>query len=91
MNCIDLKHETKALNSSPDDMCEWNIHQPTWKGIQLPRDGFTSRESEHSQCNGQEKAIQNSKGQLKNVQIILLTSLGILRSNFPPWDSSNSS
>ena len=61
---------------------ELDLHQPTWKGIQLPQNWFTSRETEHSQCNGQAKALQNAKVQLTNNQksilipheILLLTS-----------------
>ena len=33
---------------------------------QIHRNWFTSRESEHSSCNGQEKALQNTKGKLAN-------------------------
>ena len=33
---------------------------------QIHRNWFTSRESEHSSCNGQENALQNAKGQLTN-------------------------
>ena len=53
------------------DIFEWPLHQPTWKGIQIPRNWFTSRESEHSPCNGQAKSLRNEKGQLKNDQDIL--------------------
>ena len=51
-------------------MSEWPLHQPTWKGIQLPQNWFTSKESEHSPCNGQAKYIQDAKFQLKNYQNI---------------------
>ena len=49
-------------------MPECPLNQPIWKGIQLPRNWFTSRESEHSLYNGKEKTIQNTKGELKNDQ-----------------------
>ena len=63
---MELQPETKTPSSRSNESYEWNIHQPNCKGIQLPRNWFTSRESEHSPCNGQAKALQNAKGQLKN-------------------------
>ena len=68
-----MKIQTENKNPSliSHDKSEWPLHQPTWKGIQLPRNWFRSKGSEHSPCNGQEKALQNAKGQLKNDQNIL--------------------
>ena len=65
---MDLQNATKTPSLSSNESYEWPFHQPNWKGIQLPQNWFTSRESEHSLCNGQEKPLQNSKGQLKNDQ-----------------------
>ena len=72
-----LQHEKKDPLLISNYISEWNLHKPTWKGIQLPRNWFTSRESEHSLCNGQAKALQNAKGQLTNDQkplSLLMTS-----------------
>ena len=77
-----LQNATKYPLLSSNERSEWPLYQPTWKGIQLPRNCFTSRESEHSPCNGKAKALQNAKGQLKNDpktitiphEILLLTS-----------------
>ena len=63
---MDLKNKNKIPSLRSNYRSEWPLHQPTWKGIQLPRNWFTSRESEHSPCNGQAKALQNDKGKLKN-------------------------
>ena len=61
--------EKKNASLISHDISELPLHQPTWKGIQLPRNWFTSRESEHSSFNtGQAKALQNEKGQLTNDQ-----------------------
>ena len=65
---MDLQPSDKMSLLSSNESSEWPLHQPTWKGIQLPQNWFTTRESEHSQCNGQAKALQNAKGQLKNDQ-----------------------
>ena len=56
LSCMELQTKTKQIHSS----------QPIWRGIELPRNWFTSRESEHSPCNGKEKLLQNAKDQLKN-------------------------
>ena len=68
---MDLQPETKKTSLIYDERSEFPLHQPTWKGIQLPRNWFTNRESEHSPCNRQEKSLQNSKGQLKNDKNLL--------------------
>ena len=60
--------QMKNINSDPmRGMNGVSINQ-LGKGIQLLRNWFTSRESEHSSCNGQEKALQIEKIQLKNDQ-----------------------
>ena len=61
-----LKTETKNPSLSSNYRYELPLHQPTWKGIQLPQNWFTRRESEYSPCNGQAKSLQNSKFQLTN-------------------------
>ena len=58
---MEIQPENKNPSLSSHDISEWPLHQPTWKGIQLPRNWFTSRESEHSPCNGQEKDIKMKK------------------------------
>ena len=65
---MELQPETKNHSLSSNERYEWHLHQPTWKGIQLPQNWFTSKESEQSSCNGQEKYLQNAKGQVKNDQ-----------------------
>ena len=70
-NCMDLQPANKTPSFRTNERSEWNLHQPTWKGIQLPQNWFTSRESGHSSCIGQEKSLQNAKGQLKNDKNIL--------------------
>ena len=65
---MDLQPANKTPSLSSHERFEWPLHQPTWKGIQLPQNWFTGRESEHSPCNGQEKDLQNGKGKLKNDQ-----------------------
>ena len=66
LDCMVLQPETENNSLISNERYEWSLYQPTWKGIQFPRNGFTSRESEHSLCNGQAKALQNAKDQLKN-------------------------
>ena len=66
LNWMELKTENKTPSLISHKRYEWTLHQPTWKGIQLHRNWFTSRESEHSPCNGQAKALKNAKDQLKN-------------------------
>ena len=56
-NCMDLQSETKNPSLSSNGRFEWHLHQSNWKGIQLPQNWFTSRESEHSPCNGQTKSL----------------------------------
>ena len=63
---MDLQPETKIIHSHPNDSSEFPLHQPTLKGIQLPRNWFTDWESEHSPCNGQAKSLQYEKGKLTN-------------------------
>ena len=63
---MELKTETKTPSFISNERYEWPIHQPTSKVIQLPQNWFTSKESEHSPCNGHAKALQNAKIQLKN-------------------------
>ena len=65
---MDIEPTTKTPSLSSNERYEWPVHQPTWKGIKIHRNWFTSKESEHSQCNGQAKALQNAKVQLKNDQ-----------------------
>ena len=65
---MELKTENKTPSLSSHESSEWPLNKPTWKGIQLPRNWFTSRESEHSLCKGQVKSLQNDKVQLKNDQ-----------------------
>ena len=65
---MEIHPENKTPSLISNERYEWTLHQTTWKGIQLPRNWFTSRESEKSPCNGQAKAIQNDKGQLRNDQ-----------------------
>ena len=67
---MDLQHETKNPSLSYNYRYECPLHQPTCKGIQLPQYWFTSKESEQSSCNGQAKALQSAKVQLKNDQNI---------------------
>ena len=96
-----MEHQNKTKNTSLilNERSKFPLHQPTWKGIQLPRNWFTNREGEHSLYKGQAKAVKNSKVKLTNDpksihiphEILLLNSLGLIRSNLPPWDSSNSS
>ena len=70
-------------------MSEWTLHQPTFKGTQLTRNWVTSRESEHSPCNGQAKALHNAKGKLTNdpkvapflLPPLLITSLASFPAN----------
>ena len=62
---MELQHENKTTSLISKERYEFPLHKPTWKGIQLSRNWFTSRESEHSPCNGQAKSLQNYKGQLK--------------------------
>ena len=77
-----LKNTNKNPSLRSHERSEWPLHQPTWKGIQLPRNWFISKESEHSPCNGQAKSLQNAKGQLTNdknpfsflMKLFLLTS-----------------
>ena len=96
LNCMSLQITTKKLHSTPNESSELTLHQPTWKGIQLPRNWFTSRVSVHSLCNGQEKALQKYKIPINKWskyiwithEIILLNSWGLLRSNFHSWASS---
>ena len=64
-NCMELQNEDKNPSLISHDRYEWPLHQKTWKGIQLPQNWFTTRESEHSPCNGQTKSLLNAKGQLK--------------------------
>ena len=74
---MEIKTENKTSSVSSHERSEWPLHQPIWKGIQPPRNWFTRRESEHSLCNGQAKALQNAKGQLTNDQnpfFFLITS-----------------
>ena len=71
LECMELKPENKTPSFISHDIFKFPLHQPNWKGIQLPWNLFTSRESEHSPCNGQAKALQNANGQLKNDQNIL--------------------
>ena len=71
LKCMDLKNETKNPSLISIEISEFPLHQPTWKGIQLPQNWFTSRESEYWPCNGQEKSIENDKCQLKNDKKIL--------------------
>ena len=59
--CVDLQLATETPSLSSNYMSEWPLHQPTWKGIQLPRNWFTSRESEHSPYNGQENISKMTK------------------------------
>ena len=70
LKCMKIQLATKNPSSIPNYSSKFPLHKPTWKGIQLPRNWFTSRESEHSSCNGQAKSFQNAKGQLKNDQNI---------------------
>ena len=63
---MDLQNETKNTYLISIERYEWPLHQPTWKGIQLPRNWLNSSVSVHSPCNGQGKALQNAKGQLTN-------------------------
>ena len=74
LDCMDLQPANKNPSLISHEISEWSLHQPTWKGIQLPLNWFTSRESEHSLFNGQSKALQNSKGQLKMIKIYSHTS-----------------
>ena len=55
---MNLKTETKNPSLISNERSEWPLHQPTWKGIQLPRNWFTGKVSVHSPCNGQEKDLQ---------------------------------
>ena len=68
--CMDFQPAAKKPSFNSNERPNWPLHQPTWKGIQLPWNWFTSRESERSLCNGQAKSLQNSKGQLTNDQNI---------------------
>ena len=65
-DCMENKTANKTPSLGSHDISEWPLHQQTWKGIQLPRNWLNSSVSVHSPCNGQGKALQNSKGQLTN-------------------------
>ena len=65
---MEIQPENKNPSLIYNYSSKYPLHKPTWKGIQLPRNWFTSRESEHSPCNGQANTLQNAKGQLKNDQ-----------------------
>ena len=67
---MEIQHENKTHSLISHYISKFPMHKPTWKGIQLRRNWFTSRESEHSPCNGQEKALQNYKENLINDQKI---------------------
>ena len=36
-DCMDLKPANKTHSLSSNERSEWPLYQPTWKGIQLPR------------------------------------------------------
>ena len=45
---MELKPENKIPSSRSHERSEWPLHQPTWKGIQLPQIGSQAgRENTH--------------------------------------------
>ena len=56
----------KKLHEAPNYRSNFPLPCPTWMRISLSQNWLTSRVSEHSPCNGQASAFQNSKGKLSN-------------------------